>query len=478
MALGHYSEYVSHCKTWADFISCRPLLAEVTHVGTKRGSVASPDQRLETSDPPDVKGFCEHIRTVQLGLLGICLLLLGVMLQERPRPLSRAISDVTTIASLASKSSELEAALQKYVDDTINPYLATNEHRLQMGKPAYVLGRWRDGTERSLRLSYPFSWKGNGPFSSTSKIEFDIRNPGQFQRFWNNCLSAGFVGVPAFNDDRTQITFTDEDTLGLGNAGKLLVIAPDLESFKTKVRAAVSPDEIKSNQLFNPIDLDLGSHFVDSLESGSWSVVADLSSKIAGGHKSVHVFADKLDFRPLTLLSIFLQASNMQGKWKDAPFTEAFGELTTVMENVSTLTFKDALDYLQRQAIIKTPVDTVDVFGAKLPTGQITAWGIIIILGFQLYLLVLLSQLFKVFCAYKPYVLSWSGLFPNQLARGFTIVSCALLPLAILVCLEVQKWPESAKIWAIYSVSLLVSLFLCLGVLSKLRQIWRAVEEI
>jgi hypothetical protein len=249
---------------------------------------------------------------------------------------------------------------------------------------------------------------------------------------------------------------------------------PDLDGFKAKVRTVASPNEIRSNRLLEPIPLTLSFEFE--------GLAANLPFRAAPGLKHVHVFTpDDNRFKPtpLNLLPVFLQASGMRGQWKDASFAQSFTELNAQMTDISDKKFKDALTYLKWQSSVLKPKpdETVDVFGAKLNAAEISKWGMVLILGFQFYLLILFFELARVFRSPGPDLLSWSGLFPDWIARSFTLVSCALLPFALLLYLayfEFRKWPDTLTIRILYpSFAVAVSLVLSLCAILKLRKVWR-----
>lgn len=413
--------------------------------------------------PADTKDFCEHIRTVQLGLLGICLLLLGVSIRESPQPLATAIADIDSMAKLNDKGSDITRALQSYANNLFNDYSRKHEADLELGRSTYILGRWLDGTERSFRLDFPESWVGSGPFSqNSSELEYKANTPQEFQDFWTSSQRAEMHCLPAFTSAET-VWFTDAGTRRPGNEGKVLVHTADLKLFQQKVHAVASEVEITSGNLLSPSPLTL---------KGDAFGVRQLTSPMISGTKQVQLDLPEIDL-PLDLLPVFLNASGMEGKWRSGPFEQVFGELSTQMHVISGLTFKDAKDYLTRQSAAMAPEETVDILGAKLPITKINNWGIVIIVCSQAYLFILLTRL-EALCSFgRPNVLSWFGLFPDRLSHGFTFSSCALLPVGVLIYLETKKWPSGAEGISLYIVGILLSALLCVGATIKLTAMWR-----
>ena len=426
--------------------------------GTESGS----STRTEQSPGEPLKDLCEHIRTVHLTILGVCLLLLGVLIRDQPRPLSTAIADVKAMSSLAAKKAEIDSALQAYAQSVVENYAHNSSQKLQSGRPAYILGEWLDGTKASYRLDYPVAWVVWGPFQR-GESSYVADTPQQFRDFWNGSLSARILPTASF-ETATEISFTDLLTRRPGNGGKVLVLASTLDSFQKGILQKTFSKSTES-QLLNPLPLPL--HSEDSENNR-------LSSEWINHSKLVTVRLPELTVNA-DLLAAFLKATGMEDRWKHAPFEQSFGELSTQMATISGMTFKDTKDYLERQSSITAPEDTVDVFGAKLPTAKISNWGILIVLGIELYLLILLQQLSRQVQNSKSNTMIWVGLFPSQIARTFTLVSCAVLPIAVLLYLELKKWPNDTILEISYPVSMLLSLILSSCIVLQLRRVWDRV---
>jgi len=77
--------------------------------------------------------------------------------------------------------------------------------------------------------------------------------------------------------------------------------------------------------------------------------------------------------------------------WKTGRFTDSFPELARAAQDLDSLELEDAVKFISTEAAKGSEV--FEAFGMKFPTGQITLWGIVILLGVQLYFYMYLSQL-------------------------------------------------------------------------------------
>jgi hypothetical protein len=113
--------------------------------------------------------------------------------------------------------------------------------------------------------------------------------------------------------------------------------------------------------------------------------------------------------------------------WKAGSFEEAFPDLARAGHDLETLELDDMERFVSNEAAKGTEV--FEAFGMKFPAGQITLWGMVILLGVQLYFFVYLKQLSgKLEPTAAGWDVPWVGMNPSVLARLMFILTVLVLP--------------------------------------------------
>jgi len=129
--------------------------------------------------------------------------------------------------------------------------------------------------------------------------------------------------------------------------------------------------------------------------------------------------------------------------WKTGNFDDSFPDLAREAQDLNTLELEDTEKFISAEAAKGSEV--FEVFGMKFPTGEITLWGTIILLGVQLYFYMYLRQLSgKLVQNDAGWDVPWLGMNSSFLAQTIFFLTVVLLPcLAIGLLGEHSVWQTS-----------------------------------
>jgi hypothetical protein len=142
--------------------------------------------------------------------------------------------------------------------------------------------------------------------------------------------------------------------------------------------------------------------------------------------------------------------------WKAGAFSSSFSELDRVTANIQDKSFEAISSNLQEEAT-KPKADSFEVFGVKFPVEKATRWGILLIVGIQLYLWIHLHELSpKLKEGDAGWDVAWIGVYRSRPARTLFVASTALLPVVTIAALGNNALREAnALVWAVYLAALL-----------------------
>jgi hypothetical protein len=119
-------------------------------------------------------------------------------------------------------------------------------------------------------------------------------------------------------------------------------------------------------------------------------------------------------------------------------FQDTFADLARASDAMSDLPLQDIKEFIHDEAS-KGP-EIFEVFGMKFPAGQVTLWGIILLLSIELYFFTYLRQLAGKLNPDDPgWDVPWIGMDGSTLARAILFVTVVPLPVAALTLLAVRR---------------------------------------
>jgi len=146
--------------------------------------------------------------------------------------------------------------------------------------------------------------------------------------------------------------------------------------------------------------------------------------------------------------------------WKSASFEDTFPDLEAATKDMQQRSFSEVWSHLEVEAA-KTKNESFEIFGLKFPVDTASRWGVVLIVGIQLYLWIHLYELSpKLKEGDEGWNVAWIGVYQSLPARLLFLLSTALLPIITIVLLGTHALKGAGKgVWAIYIIALLA----CLG---------------
>jgi hypothetical protein len=119
-------------------------------------------------------------------------------------------------------------------------------------------------------------------------------------------------------------------------------------------------------------------------------------------------------------------------------FQDTFADLASASDAMSDLPLQDIKEFVHDEAA-KGP-EIFEVFGMKFPAGQVTLWGIILLLSIELYFFTYLRQLAGKLSPDDPgWDVPWIGMDGSTLGQTILFVTLVPLPIAALTLLAVRR---------------------------------------
>lgn len=155
--------------------------------------------------------------------------------------------------------------------------------------------------------------------------------------------------------------------------------------------------------------------------------------------------------------------------WKAGVFSMSFSELDAATTGKQDSSFESIASDLAGEAAIPKS-DSFEIFGVKFPVESASRWGIVLILGIQLYLWIHLYEVSPKLREGDPgWDVAWIGVYQSRPANTLFFASTTLLPLLTIVALGYHAFvalgshatrTASASVWVVYISALLGSLIL------------------
>jgi hypothetical protein len=418
----------------------------------------------QNSSPPAhwSKDFVEHLRTVHFTLIGVATTLILIVLSAKPYNPIVALRQIRQILELKKMWSP---------DQIRTVGTTTSEHRVTSGYGSDLMGMgeknvpvdsevidlrigeegrvfyrkvmWQEHPRRStvVQFSIPVSWLKYGKEADWSPEEFP-RTPSDFRRWWEHLTHGYRIILP------TMISVSD----GYISDGASRKIGRILKGDPNKAKPGnLAPRET--------IELDSGiDQKYDMPVYAGWTSDNSIVSFPIGEYLQVAVTQQ-------TLCKYF-------ENWKTGAFDTAFADLAHATHDLEVLQFEDLEKIISEEAAKGSEV--FEAFGMKFPAGQISLWGIVTLLGVQLYFFVYLKQLSGTLRPNDPgWDVPWLGMNTSFLARVVFFVSTVLLPLFALSALAARgifqlTRPIQWDRWTVAKTAILVGVLIPASVLALL----------
>ena len=143
---------------------------------------------------------------------------------------------------------------------------------------------------------------------------------------------------------------------------------------------------------------------------------------------------------------LVIRPVNESSGWEGRPFNESFPDLSEAMTGRSG----EDMDTLSHQIFEESSkgAESFEVFGVKFPAEQVTWWGIILLIGIQLYFVMYLRRLSDNINPDDPgWDVPWMAMDSSLLARAMLWVSMVALPTTAAVLVMRQATRQAYFAW-------------------------------
>jgi hypothetical protein len=363
------------------------------------------------------KDFVEHLRTVHFTLVIVCVALIALITSDRRSVVSDARQELHGIRSVIEKwnSNWLEDDAQHAFANTMLPVtqLVSDPGKNQIDVEA------PDGRHFVFDIEY------DGPNWMVNTVDDSLTSPVNarwpmslhdpplnlkyFHEFWDNLARGIAYKIPLILDDTPLAFDTSRPLKAQFVSGK----KPD------------SPTPVHLKLTMRTVRTDITGDF----SRGLYASDSGLASPFTIPHSlySFLTIAVPIKRSQSFYFDPYQKFVPPGAQWRREPFSDAFPNLSVMTKNYEELGF-DTLDKILEAEESRTG-DSFEAVGIKFPAGGVTGWGIIMVVGIQLYFFVHLHELKeRLGSEDEGWGVAWIGVYKSRLAIAVYFVSCALLP--------------------------------------------------
>jgi hypothetical protein len=380
------------------------------------------------------KDFVEHLRTVHFSLAVLSLGLAIVAFTQRATTTGRALMELETIISLSQQlnagwiesrckiSHDLWRAQIIDTDTGEDASGALHDHVIAVGGASYFYAPRKECT---FVTSLP-----------SSSERRDVSGVGVEGRTFR-----GVIPTHSFVDRPTNLAqFVALWDLLKDNPQ--IIVPTELDRRWISAEPSVSPQpyEIKSldrdTLASEPLVLDM------AVVAGIPSFV--YRSRLNGGYVAVEAFKHK-DFIGMDQVWALLSQLDKVSLWHGS-FAESFPELLDAAQGRETSDF----EFLRRSLKVEAErtEESFEAFGLKMPTPTTAAWGVLVLIGVQLYFLAHFKELSRrLHPEDEGWQVAWIGIYSGVFSRSLFVISALVLPSAsaiVIVSISFARFAESS----------------------------------
>jgi len=373
------------------------------------------------------KDFVEHLRLVHLTLVAVSVGIVIIVMSAIPYKPAVAVRELHQILEL-KKLWSVEWILD-HSDHEFIPYddKGGNSNTLESHSVFFL--------SNASALEASVAWPSKqldyvgGELFDFPKDNWVVEDPvhekvtptsfptmlGEFEQWWNELNQPLEIYFPCAVIADTS--FPKDDTRPVGG-----IHVEDFTFDRTKA--------LPKNPLGHlRIQHSLNSDFTLNMNSYSYSLLL-----IRPGHPTTAYDASILITRTERTRLDQKNLGTFFGNWKPGEFKHSFSDLKQAAQDFDSLELEDVEKILDAEAA--KGVEVVEVLGIKIPVGQITIWGTVVILGVQIYLCLFLKQLNgKLRPDDAGWDVPWIGMNQTNLARSVLFLTLSLLPCVALALL-------------------------------------------
>jgi hypothetical protein len=370
-------------------------------------SLSSGTSGSVTGPARDSKDFVEHLRTIHFTLMAVCLALLVVVLTPSPLSIQRASDQLNQIAETVALWNTRDW-LQNEIDKMIkakhleNICVAGEVHRFDVivrNKPIKVAS-----VHNLLLRPIPPYWEQRTDDKGNPR-DVMVTNPptnlADFKQSWDTQHS---LFCPTRLADTMWILTTEKK-----------------ETFPIQPVSLPNAEWglIQLEEMFHLTSYGIP----DSIKGYSAAYVA--YTGIPG--EGVLVIPVQGDDHPVDWRTALNDLGSY--RWRHTNFGDAFYELDRATSGFQTLDFGTLKQILHVQA--NNSKEVFEAFGVKFPIETASRWGLILILGIQVYMWLHIAEYRR--RKFNQSDIAWIGSYTQAGPRMLFYLTAVLLPVAVIV---------------------------------------------
>ncbi len=171
--------------------------------------------------------------------------------------------------------------------------------------------------------------------------------------------------------------------------------------------------------------------------------------------------------------SVLIAHAKKPQNWKHGDFDYAFRQLSNITKDY------EALDLITIEKVLageeKRTGESFEILGIKFPAENTTRWGILVIIGVQIYFWIHLRELSPKLRPNDPgWDVAWIGVYSSKYAKVATFVSTCLLPVSAALALGIRGLSVSSfarSSWVLLVLGALATLTLSLAAWNRLPRV-------
>lgn len=350
----------------------------------------------------DLKDHFEHLRTVHFSLIATCLLLLVVSTTSQNRTVRLAEEELRSLQSIVAHWSELDfdASIDRQVQAASMEI--PRSRTLQFGKPVFVPKPGTYAIDFIMPAWSPITTEQCTPWLYDPMLKRQPRTLADAHEIWDCLHTANSMAIPfAFS---AEAAILGQKRVPLEESGSAAPVGHLKLSF-----AKTSEDQRSTIRQAFGLSVDYA--FVGKLYANNGSA----ENIIVPVEKERVITVSLVD--PLRPLAPAFSVD--RGLYK-----KAFPDLDEVTTDYEDLTFDKLSTILAAQR--KRSDQTFEAFSVKFPSDAVARWGLVLLLGVQLYFLIHMESV--QIHPDSEISVAWIPLYPHGLAQTVFVLTVAVLP--------------------------------------------------
>lgn len=432
------------------------------------------------------KDFVEHLRVVHFSIALTSIVLMITAFNRQDVRLATALTQIELISSFEKRWNTVPAKifLQAFKDAKLVDSFSTSLG-VSFSKGLYPgdhMVTFFDVSPKDLAASD--EWKIEG-----LSLPDELNNLNDFEIFWNSAHKGFWVPLPerlsrdSKCDETLLVNWSDGSADRLNDISAVLdpsspvasctvglglmeaISGPHL-AFRQRLFTYGNPDRLQpSTEGVFGLTFDLPPEaFKKYQENGR-----KIRSAVSQSYISVHVMPYKTDERILSKL--FFGGSRL------GDFDAVFPELKKESGGIEFLDISEAVHRIESRP--SSTQQNLSLLGVAVPLVDVSLWGIFLLVGTQLYLLLHLRELAaRISPDADGWDVAWIGIYQTRLSAAMTILSACVLPdcSAVILAYRALAGGVSKLIFAGYVSVVTISVFVSILTVLKLMQLRREVS--